>query len=326
MYLFAEHLRLMINFKQLEIKAGTEEGARYLFQDLIAHIIQIKHKNAKEIRAAPGDWGIDVFIGNLTSGTCLVWQAKYFPNGIDKSQQKQINDSFQQVVSKGTENSFIIDAWHLCVPCDLSAKEMTWWEKWKKKNEKKTEIKIVLMERIALTSLLMTPEAESICKHYNLGTYTTSYKEHKIHELPDEISSEYDNSLFIKKLVVAGITENMSARSQFFNAELIKREIHDKGDEDELNELISLYEKIHSMWESRFNEALTSSNPLEETRKVYNNMLISIEQFSDDRLKSPKIAASFFHKQGFMQQLADICKVGWSPNFHQIDDEFDNNG
>ena len=78
----------MINFRQLEINTGSEEGARSQFQKLIAQIVKLKHNDAKEIRAAPGDWGIDVYIGTLTSGSCLVWQAKYFMNGIGDSQKK----------------------------------------------------------------------------------------------------------------------------------------------------------------------------------------------------------------------------------------------
>ena len=176
-----------------------------------------------------------------------------------------------------------------------------------------------------IVQMLMTPEAEGIRTQFNLGTGIggPTPGERMIQELPDGISSQYNNSLFIRKLVLAGITENMSARSQFFNAELIQKEIHDKNDTNEINELKSLYEKIHSMWETRFNDALHSENREFETRKVYFEMLRSIEQADKEILNSPKILASFFHKQGFLQQLADICKIGWTPDFHSLDRESD---
>lgn len=144
-------------------------------------------------------------------------------------------------------------------------------------------------------------------------------KERDIQQLPDE--KLYEKSMFIKKLIVAGIQETIAARTQFFNAELLKSEIHDKGDDNELNELLSLYEKIRSMWESRFNEALNSENPEREVPKVYSKMLQTIENTDKETLYSPKLMASFLHKQGFMQQLADRCKIGWTQDFRTLDDE-----
>ena len=58
--------------------------------------------------------------------------------------------------------------------------------------------------------------------------------ERAIQSLPEEKAIAYDKSVFIKKLLVAGITETMAARHQFFNAEIMYREIHDKGDPEEI--------------------------------------------------------------------------------------------
>lgn len=317
--------REMSLLRKLEINAGSEEGARPIFQKLILHLVKLKHKNARGIRAAPGDWGIDVFVGRFTSGTCLIWQAKYFVRGIGDSQKKQIRESFSQLVKKSKEKKFCINVWYLCVPCTLSGPETKWWENWSTNKTKETGIEIRLMSKSDIEKTLMAPDAEYIRNWLESGkTGTTipqthSFGERMIEELPDEKSEEYENSLFIQKLVIAGITENMSAKCQFFNAELAQKEIHDKGNKDEIAELKSLYEKIHSMWETRFNEALQSASPKTETRKVYIAMLKSIEQMDKSILDSPKIPTSFFHKQGFMQQLADICKIGWTPDFHKLD-------
>ena len=308
----------MIDLRQLEIRAG-EAGARELFPKLISNLVALKHKNAKTIRPCPGDWGIDVLVGELTSGSCLIWQVKYFSNGIKKPQKEQIEESFEQLVKKSSEKSFKVDAWHLCLPCNLSAEELRWWETWSKKKKDETGILVKLIDHLAIEQLLLSPEAETIRQSFKLGDDSVQYRERLIQELPEAKASEYENSLFIKKLILAGITENMSARSQFFNAELVQREIHDKGDERELAELKGLYEKIHSMWESRFIAALQCDDPKTEACKVYSEMLRSIEQTDKGILSSPRIAASFFHKQGFMQQLADVCKVGWTPDFHSLD-------
>jgi hypothetical protein len=66
-----------VDLKILISQAGTEEGARYLFQRLIASIVKIQHRDARQIRASPGDWGIDVIVGELAEHNSI-WQAKYF--------------------------------------------------------------------------------------------------------------------------------------------------------------------------------------------------------------------------------------------------------
>jgi hypothetical protein len=310
----------MLNLRQLEIDAHGVEGARALFQKLVVHLVRLKHKNAIEVLAAPGDWGIDVFYGTLLSGTSLVWQAKYFMDGIKGNQKREIEDSFEQLIQKSKEQSFKVDAWQLCVPCILSPQALKWWETWKRDKSNETGIPIELMCLTDIETMLMTPEAQNIRREFNLlNDLTQTLGERMLLELPAEKASEYENSIFIQKLIVAGIAENFSARCQFFNAELMQKDIHDKGDEAEIAELETVYEKIRSMWETRFNEALLSSDPKSETRRVYSNMLESIERMDKGSLNSPKILASFVHKQGFMQQLADACEIGWSPNFRALD-------
>ena len=319
---------MTINIRQLEIQAGTEEGARILFEKLIVHLMKVQYRDAKRIRSARGDWGIDAIRGELSSGTCIIWQAKYFINGIDKSQKEQIRDSFKQVVKKSKEKRFKIKAWSLCVPCSLSPEETKWWESWHKKKTKETNIIIGLIDETEIETMLMTSDAEHVRLGFfgdvpsMLDYYLQSIKgmeERDIQQLPDE--KLYEKSMFIKKLIVAGIQETIAARTQFFNAELLKSEIHDKGDDDELNELVSLYEKIRSMWESRFNEALNSENPEREVPNVYSKVLQAIEDTDKEILISPKLMASFLHKQGFMQQLADHCEIGWTQDFRTLDDE-----
>lgn len=312
----------MSYLRQLRINSRSEAGARASFQKLILYIVKLKNRNAKEIRPWPGDWGIDVIVGEFTSGTCLIWQAKYFPRSVGAPQKAQIRDSFSQLVEKSKEKRFDVKNWYLCIPVALSPPETVWWEKWRKKKTKETGIAIGLMDESDIDQILMTPDARDIRIEFGLeGAHPISIPERVIKELPDRKAIYYEKSLFIRKLVLAGITENMSARCQFFNAELVQKEIHDKGDPRENAELINLYEKIHSMWEVRFNRALQSSNPAKETRKVYTAMLIYIEQKDKEILASPRMLATFVHKQGFMQQLADRCKVGWSPDFRKLDKE-----
>jgi len=315
----------MINLKQLEIAAGSEEGARTLFEDMLSQLLKVKYPDAHRIRPSRGDWGIDIIHGELSSGTCVIWQAKYFMHGIGDSQRRNILDSFNTVIKASKTHDFKVNVWYLCVPCDLSTEEHKWWEKWSKSESKSTSIRIELMDRGSIIEMLNKKDAEEI----RLGFFGESQAmlkyflqmlrgdvERDIQQLPSE--SLYEDSLFIKKLQAAKITEMYSAKSQFFNAELLVREIKDKGDEAELGEIISFYEKLRSMWESRYNEACYNQD-FESISKVYGNLLKAIEDHDQDSLKSRKTKASFVHKQGFVQQLANECKVGWSKDFKKLD-------
>jgi hypothetical protein len=308
----------MIDLRQLEINAGSKEGARPLFQKLVLHLVKLKHKNARDIRPAPGDWGIDVLLGELTSGPCLIWQVKYFPDGIDDAQKQEIRKSFRQVYDKSVSEKFKVNIWYLCVPCILSTKETQWWEKWQKEQSEQTGITIELMCNSDIEGLLMAPEAAGIRVQFKLGDEKLEISERMIEEVPIEKNIEYESSFFIQKLNIAGIDDGDLARKQFFNAEIIKKEINGRGDPEETKQLQNLYSKIQSMWNTRFLAAMISSNPEIETRKVYTEMLFAIEKMDKDQLISPKLQATFVHKQGFMQQLADVCTIGWSPDFRKF--------
>ena len=201
----------MINIRQLEIRAGTEEGARTLFEKLIVHLMKVRYKDAKLIRSARGDWGIDAISGELSSGTCIIWQAKYFINGINDSQKEQIRDSFKQVLKKSKEKGFKINTWYLCIPCSLSPEETKWWESWHKKKTKETNIRIGLIDETEIEARLMTSDAE----HIRLGFFgdvpsmvnyylqsIRGMKERDIQQLPDE--KLYEKSMFIKNSWLQG--------------------------------------------------------------------------------------------------------------------------
>ena len=311
-----------IDFRILIQRAGNIEGARILFQRLIASLVRLKYKDACEVRPSQGDWGIDVLVGNLTDSV-FVWQVKYFIDGIDKSQKDQINDSFKTLMQKSKENNFTVSYWTLCIPCSLSPKERTWWENWKRKNEKEYSVPIELKEEAALRSELETSDAKDLREGY-FGTTPSilnyflqvinNYDEREIMQLPEK--TMYDNALFIKQLQAANIHELRSAKTQFFNAELISQEIFDKSDTTECNALLSLYEKLRSIWETRFNSCLYSNS--DDIKTLYPNIMITIEQNDGTSLKSPILTASFVHKQGMLHQLADKCEIGWIEDFRDI--------
>ncbi|MCX7748571.1 MAG: hypothetical protein N2645_17035 [Clostridia bacterium] len=312
-----------IDFRILIQRAGNIDGARILFQRLITSIVRLKYKDACEVRPSQGDWGIDVLVGNLAE-SIFVWQSKYFIDGIDDSQKNQIRDSFKTLMDKSKEKGFKVNYWTLCVPCSLSANERKWWDNWSKKASKEYDVPIELKDESALRSELETSDAIELREGYFGSTPSilnyfiqviNDYDEREIMQLPEK--TMYDSAMFIQQLKAANIRELNSAKTQFFNAELISQEVFDKNDTTECNALLSLYEKLRSVWETRFNLCLYSSNT-DEIKSLYPNTMITIEQQDANSLRSPTIKASFVHKQGMMHQLADKCEIGWIKDFREL--------
>jgi outer membrane protein assembly factor BamB len=60
---------------------------------MLGLLVRATSGEASLVFANPGDWGIDVLVGDLR-GRVTVWQAKYFARGVGRSQQRQIEGSF----------------------------------------------------------------------------------------------------------------------------------------------------------------------------------------------------------------------------------------
>ena len=121
----------------------TLAGARTKFEDICNRLLQrIYGPNAHDPRPSQGDDGIDVMVGDF-SGPIEVYQCKFFPQGLGASQKNQIRESFQTACSS---TRFTMKQWTLCVPLDLSVKEMEWWSEWKQEQQKKTGIPMVLWD------------------------------------------------------------------------------------------------------------------------------------------------------------------------------------
>ena len=98
----------------------TEDGARAVFADLVTHCVRANHPGARAIRPNPGDEGVDTFCGEFETGV-RVWQAKYFPDGVDGSQQGQIRESWKTAINSSYAAK--MQLWTLCIPCELSMEE-----------------------------------------------------------------------------------------------------------------------------------------------------------------------------------------------------------
>ena len=129
----------------------TLAGARTKFEEICTRLLQRIHgADAHNPRPSQGDGGIDVMVGDF-SVSIAVYQCKYFPQGLGDAQKNQIRESFRTACSS---TEFTMKQWTLCVPLDLSVKEMAWWSEWKRKQEEETGIPMVLWDGSYLLNLL----------------------------------------------------------------------------------------------------------------------------------------------------------------------------
>ena len=111
---------------------GNLPGARHAFEEACVDIYQKKFpdKQVRGIKANPGDEGVDVYVGLLGVEPIEVYQCKYFIDGVDDSQRKQIRMSFDKAYES---ESFELKKWSLCLPVELDIKETSWFNNWKVK-------------------------------------------------------------------------------------------------------------------------------------------------------------------------------------------------
>jgi HEAT repeat protein len=155
----------MINFHTLIAKTGSKDGARAKFEEMLAQLVRLSRPGVRRVEANPGDWGIDVFVGQL-DGLISVWQSKFFIDGVGEVQQQQIRESLTSLMESARAQGFSVDTWTLCIPCSMDAQATRWWEGWKKRNESKYGITIELWDETELRNLLLHPDAGALRDTY----------------------------------------------------------------------------------------------------------------------------------------------------------------
>lgn len=117
---------MTISFGQLVALHG-EAGARELFEQMCTALIKREYPDAHGIQVWAGDGGIDAFTGSWL-GIITVFQCKFFRGELGKSQRQQIEESYRRA---RTNRDIVLQRWVLCLGCNLTSKDMTWWEKWR---------------------------------------------------------------------------------------------------------------------------------------------------------------------------------------------------
>lgn len=299
----------------------TEDGARAVFANLVGQCVLSLHSTAREVRPDPGDEGVDTFVGDFGGGDLRVYQAKYFCDGVGRSQQAQIRDSWKSCTGSKYLKSIVL--WTLCLPVDLNVDEEKWWQQWRKKESAKHNIQIELWTRTRFISFNAKPRLKSVFDlalrrvAQNLTVEDTLRAMHAFRRgnniVPLPNGTTFEQAIFVKKLQAAGISQHRAARTAFYNFELLRQAIEQGGSPRELSDLVDLQSRIFEIWEETYIE----HEPDRLGRPLYTELLRRLEEASQLRLAT-ELPAQLTHKKGGVHHWADLCQAGWTHDFHLL--------
>jgi hypothetical protein len=154
-----------INF-DWHVWRANEAGAPQDFEQMLALLVQrVEDGQASLVWANPGDWGIDVLVGDL-NGAVTIWQAKYFRRGIGRGQLRQIEESFESAMRAAAREGHRVARWVLCVPVSMDGQARQSFDEWRAASQRRTGVRIDLWDDNALRDRLLRPEAEDIRREY----------------------------------------------------------------------------------------------------------------------------------------------------------------
>ncbi|WP_010204181.1 hypothetical protein [Salinibacterium sp. PAMC 21357] len=309
-----------IDFRFLETRFGGSAGARDAFERLVADIVGIVHPDVREVQANPGDWGIDAYIGDLEAGGKVhIWQSKYFIDGFATTQQGDVRKSYNSAQKAARDNGYQIASWTLCIPCELDGPMLTWWDGWKTRVSKADTLTVGLATQGWLRRRLQAQAATDVRNHYFSPLFPLQLtavepeEPRGLEELPE--NNVYDDALFVRQMDEAGLPETFAAREAFFNAEILEREVTDKGIQLEVSALSTWRVRVSSTWSTAFNTACQMSTD-RRFPKLYGEVLGIIE--TSHALEAASLRAHVLHGVGLLHQTIDNGRAGWVRDWRDV--------
>lgn len=305
-----------INFRVHELRTGSADGARADFEEMLAQLAGATNPNARMIAANPGDWEIDAFAGDL-GGTITVWQSKYFMPQTTTSQSDQIRDSLKNALKAAAANGHTITLWILCIPSSMDGPAANWWDGWKKRQEKAHGLVIELWDKTTLVKKLQSPEGDHVRRAY-YEPFTAPVpaaaqgQMRLVLDVEEDKATALDSALFVRQMTEAGHVELDSAKRQFFNADLVAREVAHKGVPSEVAALSSADATLHGVWEMQFNECSAEGTLPALHGRVW-------REVRSEHDKLPQVLRlEVTHSWGLVHRLVDNRRAGWVTRWRQI--------
>lgn len=302
------------DFRYLRDKHG-DAGARDIFEKICVELFQNMYNNAYPVMASPGDDGIDILVGDLAE-SIIVFQCKYFIDGIGASQKRQIKESYEMVTGK-----YKVKEWYLCVPNIFTVSDHKWWSDWKTLQRESAEIEIGLYEGSLLICQLKKYDIYKIVfdedirnsleviEKYLLEENSRIFEE-VILDINEFDSVSYDDCIFVKMLESAKIMDTSEFKNDFFNAEIVRQKIVSKGNNKELRIYDQLKMKLFSLWSTQYRMYKND----EDGNILLANTYMRVEDLDESTLKSID-EINLLAKKGMLHQLAEDKRIGWVENF-----------
>jgi hypothetical protein len=306
----------IVNFDLHKIRAGNIAGARDDFEDMVTDLVAVTNPGVFGVHANPGDWGIDALVGAL-DGDVAVWQAKYFIDGYGETQRKQVQESYRRVREEATKRKFRLCFWTVCVPVELPAPELALWQKWARKKEADDGLVIELWPKGALRRRLISPDAYNVLTHYYQGGGLGRAPRDPLglQDLPE--GSAYERALFVRQLRHNGHTQLGASQRQFFNAELMVRDVADKAVQREVDALRDAEALVEDIWSERFDEESTTSQS-NQLPALLGRVMDGLR--SQHKLLPPHLPARLTHFQGLAHKRVEAGAAGWSRDWETVRD------
>ncbi|MEV0327443.1 hypothetical protein AB0H63_13495 [Micromonospora echinospora] len=308
-----------INFRAHEVRTGNPAGARDDFEQMLAMLVGATYPGARLIAANPGDWAIDVLVGDLT-GAVVIWQAKYFMPLVGESHQTQIRESFASAMKAAKKHGHQVSQWVLCIPASMDAPTDKWWTNWKQRKQRETGVRIALWNEVELRRRLISPDAADVRRTYYdpyhaAGSVTVAAGP-PVLPVTEDVAASLDMTLFVRQLREAGHRQVTSAKLQFYNAELLAREIVDKNVPSEVAALVEADATVHGIWEAGFNE-VSERHPAGLVLPGLHAAVM--KEIRDMDVSWPSsLKATPVHKCGMMHRIVEDSRAGWVPHWEDI--------
>jgi len=284
---------------------------------MITQLASSTTAGVRSVQANPGDWGIDTFVGELDgSGRATVWQSKFFIDGVSESQKHQIREAFKAAVRASKDHGYQLDSWILCIPCSMDGSATAWWDGWVKRQKNKNKgLLIRLWDKTELIKRLTSVEGERVYLHY-YGYGRDSLKsvsDRRVVDVPE--SEDLDSTLFVRQLLEAGHVELDSAKREFYNAELVAREVLDKGIPVDISRLKSADFEIHAIWEQYFNAACEATD---ERNLPGLHLKVMTDIRSERKSLTPETAPDIVHVCGMVHRIVEDRRAGWVRDWRDV--------
>lgn len=309
-----------VDFRVHAVRGNGDEFGRVDFHRMLTALIKVKQPTATEVRADPGDWGIDTFVGSL-AGQVSVWQSKYFYDRVGPSQQAQIRESFASAMKHADANGYTVESWTLCVATTLSAPERRWWDgKTKAWRRDRPGVRVDLWDEPALRSLLMSPDAAHVFDEFygparDWSATPASPAVSAVPVLRDTPS--YSGALFMRQLNVAGASETDTQRQAYFSAEILARDIAERAVPAQIAALLEQDAEVHALWEEHWLDPARTPTPDDygpSARRLLAGVLSALRGLPPPSVVPARTA----HVRGMLHRVVEDGRAGWVYDWRDV--------